>query len=210
VIDPRDVTACLVTRGDQPEMMARIRESLVFDHGVVWDNSQREDWKCAGRYKAAERARTDVVYFQDDDVIVPRETQKALLAEYDGEDCLAVYAHGDEPAGYDDLPLIGCGALVNRHAAQRAIDRYAGRWPLDDDFRYEADFVVGVLYGNWRHLHAPFNIEYEIATDPSRLARQPWQRSLKFEITNRARRIRDNDDTREYADWYLENCGVPA
>ena len=47
---PYDVTACLVTRGDQPDMMARIRESLIFDNVVVWDNSKLPDWKCAGRY----------------------------------------------------------------------------------------------------------------------------------------------------------------
>ena len=202
VIRPEDVTACLVTKGDQPGMIEWITSESIFDKVIVWDNSRLEDWKVAGRYKAAELAETELVYFQDDDVIVPEETQLALLAAYDGEDCLANWGHGDEPAGYDDLPLVCGGAIVRRHAAWQAIARYADRYPLDDDFRYEADFAVGVLYENWRHEWLPYDIVMSVAQDPSRLVNQPWQRDLKFEITNRARRIRDNDESREYADWY--------
>jgi hypothetical protein len=52
------VTACLVTRGDQPEKMREIRESLIFDDVIVWDNSTAPfDAKCAGRYFAALGAR---------------------------------------------------------------------------------------------------------------------------------------------------------
>ena len=47
-----DVTACLVTRGDQPEMMRRIIDSLIFDQVIVWDNSERPDGKTAGRFYA--------------------------------------------------------------------------------------------------------------------------------------------------------------
>lgn len=203
MIRPEDVTACLVTRGDQPEMMRRILASLVFGRVDVWDNSvEAEDWKVAGRYAAAERAVTDLVYFQDDDVIVPRETQLALLAEYDGEDCLANWGHGTEPAGFDDLPLVCGGAIVRRRAAQEAIERYRQHWPLDDAFGYEADFIVGVLYENWRHVHLPFEIVHDVAQHPSRLVNQPFQRELKFEMTNRARRIRDNDPNAVYPDWY--------
>lgn len=191
VTAPFDVTACLVTRGDQPVMMDRILGSLIFPRIIVWDNSERDDWKCAGRYKAAELAATDLVYFQDDDVVVPEETQQALLAEYDGEDCLANWGHGDNPDGYDDLPLVCGGAIVNRHAAADAIGRYATHYPLDDDFAYEADFVVGVLYRNWRHVHLPFEINMQVAQHPSRLCNQPWQRDLKLHVTNQARAVRD-------------------
>lgn len=210
MIAPADVTACLVTRGDQPGMIEWIRSTLIFEKVIVWDNSEREDWKCAGRYKAAELAETDLVYFQDDDLVVPPETQEALLAEYVGEDCLANWVHGSEPAGFDDVPLVGGGSLVNRHAAWEAIGRYAERWPLDDDFRYEADFAIGVLYRNWRHVVLPFDIVLDVAQHPSRLVNQPWQRRLKFDVCNRARRIRDGDEAAEYADWYLENYGVPS
>jgi len=204
MLTPADVTACLVTRGDQPEMMARILDSLIFPTVIVWDNSERADMKCAGRYSAAHEAPTDLVYFQDDDVIVSTATQEALLAEYQGEDCLANWGHGDEPAGYDDLPLVCGGAIVNRHAAANAIARYGAHHPLDEAFKYEADFVVGVLYERWRHVRLPFEIAFDVAQHPSRLVNQPWQRDLKFEVTCRARRIRDNAPDRVYPDWYAK------
>lgn len=190
MLSPVDVTACLVTRGDQPDAMQRIVESLIFPRIIVWDNSVRDDWKCGGRYMAAAESSTDLVYFQDDDVIVPESTQEALLDQYDGEDCLAVWGHGDTPDGYDDLPLVCGGAIVNRHVLPEIIATYAAHYPLDDAYRYEADFVVGALYRNWRHIHESFYIDLKIAQAPERLCNQPWQKSLKRVVTNRARLLR--------------------
>lgn len=190
-----DVTACLVTRGDQPEMMQRIRESLIFDNVIVWDNSVHADWKCAGRYMAAALSSTDLVYYQDDDVIVPRDTQHELRvrAEHIGRECdiVATYAHGENPDGYDDLPLVGGGAIGSARAAWQAIRRYSEHWPLDHEFMYEADFAVGILYRYKWQVHLPFEIEMSVAQHESRLCNQPWQRDLKLKITERARAIRD-------------------
>lgn len=188
---PCDVTACLVTRGDQPEAVDRILDSLIFDNVIVWDNSREEDWKCAGRYKAAEQAPTDVVFFMDDDVLVPQQTQVELLEAYEPGVCTANWGHGANPDGYQDLPVVGGGAIVDKHLCADAIQRYAAHWPLDDAFRYEADFVVGALYPAFKHLHLPFHIDLRIAQHPSRLCNQPFQKDLKFEITERARAIRD-------------------
>lgn len=215
MITASDVTACLVTRGDQPEMVERILDSLIFDSVVIWDNSKRgKDWKVAGRYSAAREAYLEqmppIVYFQDDDVLVPRETQEALVAAYEPGVMVANWGHGDEPAGYDDLPLVCAGAIVDYELTRDALWRYLDVHPCDDGFMYEADFIAGVLYPAFRHLHLPFEINFEVAQHESRLVNQPFQRALKFEITNRARRIRDNDEMREYADWYLEHEGVPA
>ena len=187
------VTACLVTRGDRPEAMARIHASLRFLECRVWNNAKGPDWKCAGRYLAALSSRSQFVYFQDDDVIVPRETQEALVARFfeAGVDCVANWGHGENADGYDDLPLVCGGAVVDAMKCQDAILRYAEHYPLDDAFKYEADFVVGVLYDSFEHMRLPFEIDYEIAQSPERLCNQPWQRDLKLEITNRARAIRD-------------------
>jgi hypothetical protein len=185
------VTAALVTRGDQPEMMERILDSLIFDDVVIWDNSQREDWKTAGRYAVLSEALHDVVYFQDDDVIVPQETQHALLDAYEPGVMVAVYAHGENHGGYDDLPLVCGGAIVDRDIPWPALRRYLEHYPRDDGFLYEADFVAGVLYPEFRHLHLPFEINMPVAQHPSRLCNQPWQRDLKLKITNQARRVRD-------------------
>jgi len=171
--------------------MELIIDSLIFDNVVVWDNSVFEDWKCAGRYKAAEEAPTDIVFFQDDDVIVPAETQMALLDAYEPGVCVANWGHGDNPDGYDDLPLVGAGAIVDRQLCLDAIDLYARHYPLDDDFKYEADFVVGVLYPEFRHMRLPFEINMAVAQHGSRLVNQPWQKALKFKVTNQARTVRD-------------------
>lgn len=191
MINAADVTACLVTRGDQPEMMSAIRESLIFDNVVIWDNSVGNDWKTAGRYMAAERAETDVVYFQDDDVLVPAETQQALVDAYEPGVMVAVYAHGDDPDGFDDLPLVGAGAIVDRDLPRDAMARYLDCYPFDDGFLYDADFAVGILYPRFRQIRLPFEINLEVAQHPSRLCNQPWQADLKLEITERARKLRD-------------------
>ena len=191
------ITACLVTRGDQPEMMERIRDSLIFKRVIVWDNSRMDDWKCAGRYMAALMAHGNLVYWQDDDVVVPRETQQELVTEFamHMSPIVANWGHGENPDGYDDLPLVCGGAIADRRYAWQAIARYAEHHPLDEGFKYEADFIVGVLYPSFVHVHLPFDIEMPVAQDASRLVNQPWQKELKLEMTERARRIRDFDAT---------------
>jgi hypothetical protein len=191
VISADDVTACLVTRGDQPDAMAAILKSLIFENVIVWDNSKMDDWKCAGRYAAADAATTKAVYFQDDDVIVPLETQLELLRAYEPGVMVANWGHGENPDGYDDLPLVCGGAIVDRELPGEALQLYLDHFPDDEGFMYEADFVAGVLYREFRHLHLPFEINYAIAQHPSRLCNQPWQRDLKLKITNQARSVRD-------------------
>jgi hypothetical protein len=179
--------------------MQLIRQSLIFENVFVWDNSVMEDKKVAGRYYALRYAgyygkwypRTQAVFFQDDDVIVPRETQEALLAAYEPGVMVANWGHGDMPDGYDDLPLVCGGAIVDADLPWQALERYTEKWPADDGFFYEADFIAGVLYPAFTHLHLPFAINMEVAQHPSRLCNQPWQKQLKLEVTNRARAIRD-------------------
>lgn len=188
-LDPGQVTACLVTRGDVD--MQPILDSLIFDQVIVWDNSKREDMKCAGRYYATLEAETPVVFFQDDDVIVPRATQEALVEEYEPGVMTAVYGHGSTPDGYDDLPLVCGGALVDRELPWAALNRYLDLYAANEGFLYEADFVAGVLYPTFKHIHLPFEILMDIAQHPSRLCNQPWQRQLKLKITTQARAVRD-------------------
>ena len=136
-VSPADVTAVLVTRGDQPEMMSRIIDSLIFSHWVIWDNSKRTDRKTAGRYFALNEFKTyPVVYFQDDDVIVPSETQRRLVEAYMPGVVITNYSHGDNDGGYGDLPLVGGGAVLDADLPWKAIERYAEHWPLDEDFDY--------------------------------------------------------------------------
>lgn len=192
MISTQDVTACLVTRGDQPEAIERIMDGLIFDKVMVWDNSVEEhDYKVAGRYASTLLVDTKAVYYQDDDVLVPESTQQALLDEYEPGVMVANWAHGDNADGYDDVPLVGAGAIVDRELPWRALRQYLEHYPMDKGFMYEADYVAGVLYERHKYVWLKFDIDMALATDPSRLANQPWQRDLKFDITQRARAIRD-------------------
>lgn len=183
------MTACLVTRGDVD--MAPIFQSLIFDDIIVWDNSVLEDKKTAGRYYAMKAGTKRVVYFQDDDVIVPRETQQRLLEAYEPGMMNAVYGHGPTPAGYDDLPLICGGGVVDSDLPWAAAQRYLEHWPEDDSFLYYCDFAIGVLYPMFKHVRLPFDIQMEIAQHSSRLVNQPFAAGMKAEVTERARFIRD-------------------
>lgn len=180
-----DITACLVTRGDVD--MTPIVNTLPYREVIIWDNSKREDWKCAGRYRALMDAMTDVVYFQDDDVLFTHHQE--LLAAYEPGMIVANWAHGRNPAGYDDLPLVGAGALVDADLPWKALNKYLRVYPLDDAFLYEADFISGAL-SPFKHVSLPFEIR-DVAYNGQRLADQPWQRQLKREITDRARGLRE-------------------
>jgi hypothetical protein len=137
-------------------------------------------------------APTRYVYFQDDDVIVPRTTQHVLLNYAKQGMCIANYGHGENDGGYGDLPLVCGGAIVDKSECAKAILRYAKHFPLDQEFAYYCDFAIGVLYEKWSHLHLPFTINYEVAQHESRLVNQPWAAALKEKITIRGRLIRDN------------------
>jgi hypothetical protein len=190
VIDARHVTACLVTRGDQPEQMERILETLPYGELIVWDNSKLGDLKTAGRYAAMLEATNDVVYFQDDDTLFTRHA--SLMQSYKAGHIIATYGHGRDDGGYGDLPLVCGGALADREAVWNGMRRYRQEplweWPADD--LYYADFAIGVLTP-FMHVGDPFEINMAIAQHPSRLCNQPWAAAAKARVTGRARAIRD-------------------
>jgi hypothetical protein len=97
--------------------MQRIRDSLIFENVIVWDNSAEEhDYKVAGRYAATLLAETKAVYYQDDDCLIPESTQQALLDEYEPGVMVANWGHGENPDGYEDAPLVHGGAIVDTRA----------------------------------------------------------------------------------------------
>jgi len=186
-VDPRDVTACLVTRGDVD--LDPILDTLPYGALIVWDNSRRgEDMKVYGRYAAALEAATPVVYFQDDDVVF--RDHEALLAAHQPGRLTSVWAHGRAPCGFDDVALVGAGALVDRDIVVRAFACYLEHFSSDAEFLYEADFVFGCLAPHTQ-VRLPFEIR-AAAYNGRRLADQPWQRETKMRVTNRARWVRDH------------------
>jgi hypothetical protein len=185
-ITPDKVSACLVTRGDQPEQLERIIATLPYDDIVVWDNSLRHwDAKTSGRYSAMLEAKHDVVYFQDDDTLFTHHDK--LMAAYEPGRITAVYGHGTDDGGYGDLPLVCGGALADRGLFTEPLRTLQH----DPQSLAYADFHVGVLIP-FKHVHLPFEINMPVAQHPSRLVNQPWAAEAKRRVTERARQIRDS------------------
>lgn len=210
MIDPKKVTACLVTRGNVP--MERIKATLPYGEILVWDNSKEHvDLKVFGRYEVAKRAKNDVIYWQDDDVEFTEH--EALMAAYEPDTFVSNNAHGPNPGGYDDLALQAAGALCPTWLIADTWARWWQRYPvarlyefvknLHEDgvtlpvggsaghllgVLYEADFIFGVLCKKWKQIDLPYTRLY--ADDDTRLCRQPWQEDLKLHMTNLAREIR--------------------
>lgn len=179
------VTAILITRGDTD--LAPIIATLPYDELIVWDDT-REDLKVYGRYQAVLEATTPIVYFQDDDCMFRHHDD--LLAAYEPGLLVANWGHGDTPCGYDDVALVHGGAIVDRDMPARAFARYLEHFPVDDDFLREADMIFGCLTA-FKYVHLPYEI-LPLASQPTRMCNQEWQREKKMRVTNRARWIRDH------------------
>lgn len=169
--------------------MGPILETLPYDNIVVWNGRERDEQPGTfGRYKAMYEATNDVIYLQDDDCLFRHHDE--LLAEYQQGVLTAVYGHGETPDGLEDVALVHGGAIVDRSLSLRAFDKYQQVWPADEGFYREADMIHGTICPS-RQVHLPYEIRWDIINRRDRMSDQPWQRDLKHEITNRARRVRD-------------------
>ena len=138
MIDPKDVSAVLVTKGgtDIWPIQERIKG---FGQMRDWNNSfEQEDQKVYGRYLAATRfCGCDYIYVQDDDCLVDAER---LCAEYQPGELLC-NVQASHARFYADIrmSLVGWGAILPRSMID--FSRYLEKWPLDDLFLRECDRV---------------------------------------------------------------------
>lgn len=167
-IDPGHVTACLVTRGNVD--LTPILDSLIFGKVIVWDNSQRQNMLTYGRYCAAAEAPTDVVFFQDDDVIVPRRTQHAMCRHYvDG----LLNANIEQARHGEHWAWVGWGALVQRELPELAFQawRDAGQNTTSRSFRLVGcDIVSGYLTPHRKTSFAYRQLPYAYGRDRAYLS----------------------------------------
>jgi hypothetical protein len=181
------VSACLITRGDVD--LAPILETLPYDEVLIWNGAERDEHPGTyGRYELMREATHDVIYTQDDDCIFRHHD--ALRIGFYNKGIAAVYGHGTNPDGLQDVALVHGGALVDRDLCLASFDRYLERWPQDEGFYREADMISGTITPSVQY-SIPYEIRMEIAQHPSRMCNQPWQRDLKHKITNQARKVRD-------------------
>jgi hypothetical protein len=183
-----DVTACLITKGDQPEMLARILQTLPYPEVIVWDDT-RPEHRVYGRFQAMREAKTRVCYTQDDDCLFTHHDE--LMAAYEDGIPTYVYGHYPEEGGFGDTPLPCGGALVPKDVAFAAHDRYLEHYPADEAFLLYCDFACGILYPRFKQVHLPFEIDLTVAQRPDRICNTPGTPAMKQLVADRSRALRD-------------------
>lgn len=170
-----EVSAVIVTRGDVD--VSTIVNSMPFDQTVVWDNSKELDFQCYGRFAGIARCKSDYIYVQDDDILVP---VAELLRRYDGEGVLA----NRKPD--ETYRFLGVGALFHRSAVD-AFDKYLAVYPADHDFHRAADVVFAEL-NPYRSVWLGY-AEFEWSRADNRMYKQPGHYEVRDKLIARARSL---------------------
>jgi hypothetical protein len=120
LLSPSEVSAVIVTKGDVDLTPVIRSSSLIFPLICVYNNSTEDtDQMTYGRVVAAQRAPTDVIWSQDDDIIHTPEAQREIVAAYEPgvltgcmwpEWSAGAKEQGIEN-GYDDLVFPGSGSI---------------------------------------------------------------------------------------------------
>ena len=140
MIDPREVTAVLVTDGAS-DLAPVLRTLSEFASVKIWDN-RGNNRKVFGRYLGALSAATSYVYTQDDDCLIE---SARLCAEYRPGELLcnmpASHAPFYRTAG--GIALVGWGAIFPRAMVDFGV--YLVKYSEDDLFDRECDRVFTFL-----------------------------------------------------------------
>ena len=202
-----NISAVLVTRGDVD--LTGILASLPFDDVVVWDNSQREDLATYGRYAGIAEAKHDLIYVQDDDVILEPISFEALVAVATGKGVppdaplptmLPLLSQPDITANmparfrphYPDSGLVGFGAIFPRDLPARTFDRWHAFYPEGDEalFRRRCDRVFTLLTPPLTLLDLPYE-ELPWAHAANRSWKQRGHVRERDRVLEMARVVRD-------------------
>lgn len=206
-----NVSVVIPTRGDVDitpitESFPSGWEVLVYDNGMgvcrtysghKWGvvASDLPDLSVYARYAAIEYASHNLIFTQDDDVIVSDPERIAWESDSGGS------AYGQlvcnmppefRHDGYTDSCLVGFGACFHRDAPTRAF-----RWFSGDEhheyfqgwFRRTCDVVFTTLTP--RVLVDVPKVDREFASDPDRMWKQPEHYGERVRMLELARRVRD-------------------
>jgi hypothetical protein len=170
-----DFTVCLVTRGDVD--LAPILESFRPFGAyriVVWDNSVEVDLAVLGRYAAASRAETELVYVQDDDVVLPVESIMELFKAWRPGHLVANMPERFRHDFYVDHCLVGFGAVFERSLIEAAFGRvlrHRGGDNWDTWFHRTCDVAFTGQVSRIL-VDVPY-VELDYASAPGRMWKQP-------------------------------------
>ena len=230
-----NVSAIIVTRGDVERH--EVIESLPKDWEIlVWDNGGREllrkldvsyaaeivrsvqDLKVYGRYAAIDHARGDLIYVQDDDVVMHPGSIEEIVREWKIVEEYNLQQHPAMPYDthvvcnmpaafrarhfYDEHSLVGFGACFHRSAPGRAFKRFfeaTGRvrkassvdvtaWELDDDFLRTCDIVFTALTPRVL-VDVPYD-DLPWASADNRMWKQSWHQSVRDEMLDTVLKVR--------------------
>ena len=182
-LNPKEVTAVLVTRGDVElaQVTDSIREAGIRQI-IVWNNARRMlDLKVFGRFLATVESSTRFVYTQDDDLIAPVAD---VLAAYDPEtDREAVVANN---RAEEEWRLLGIGSVFHRSLVNGCFGRYLDHHPLDLDFLRACDVVFAYQHPYRKVVLGYENLPWGYATaENPRMYGQPDHMAVRERVRER-------------------------
>ena len=187
-----DVCGVIVTRGDRPEEVAKLAAELPYGEVVVWDNSKGEDLKCYGRYRAAERSKRPVIYFQDDDVRFTAHEDLLHAFNRNPDKLVAnMYDEWINGCGYFDIALPGLGSLQKNWLWYSAFEKWDEVYSYVHEreaFLSYCDQIYGILtpWKRWDFGHEIL----DAASDGTRMWQQPGNFEAKWDVIHKARALR--------------------
>jgi hypothetical protein len=196
------VSAVLVTRGDVD--LAPIVESLAeFGEIVIWDNAREIDLAVYGRYAALDRCTHDVVFVQDDDVLLEPVSLHRLCLNYEPGVLVANMPERFRHDFYCDHCLVGFGGLFDRDLPPTAFGRFLvsrsrnGIAPMPEmlaaiagqpaSFHHTCDIVFTALTPR-KLLDLPYT-DREFASAPNRMWKQPSHVGERTQMLDLVRRV---------------------
>jgi hypothetical protein len=152
-LDPSQITAVLVTRGDVDltTILTRFYSrgmcngGPVFHDVIVYDNSLNMDFKVFSRYLAAQMAHTEYVYVQDDDCLVD-------LQHYPWDEAGPEHIVCNMPQEYrrnypGEIQLVGFGAVFPKAMVRTTFERYAQTYlHYHPDFDFSATHMLDHIF----------------------------------------------------------------
>lgn len=191
MITAANVSAVLVTRGDVDltRILQTIMEAGIADT-VVWDNSKRQDLKTFGRYQALAEAKNDVVFFQDDDIVLPASTILGLIAAYEPGVIVANMSQGwVNGRDLHDSVFVGAGAVLDRDIPDRSLAMYDRLFDRDELFYLYPETIITIPW-QIKRVDLPLEV-LPWGYAPNRMVKQPWFEERLAESIARGRRVRD-------------------
>lgn len=186
-----NVSACLVTRGDVDlsPIIDEIVEADITDI-VVYDNSIERDVAVFGRYAAMKKAIYNLIYVQDDDVLVPAAEISRLVEAHEGGVTMLWPEAYIASETYRDSGMVGFGAVFEEEVAWEAFRAFLSAFP-DEEWGFFCRRCDNVFTGLTRPLKRLYtkDVKYLPWWDAeNRMFRQPEhavERDLAIEKSRR-------------------------